>query len=193
MNEVFQLLEQLNITYQRYDHPASVSCEDSAKYLPDNLPGLQLRHLFLRDRKKKQFFLFAYNAERKVCLKKLGIMLGVKGLTMASMEDMKSMLHVESGAVSLLAMMNDTEHKVTAVLDKELQTASHFCGVPNSLTSMLIIANEDWMRFFKHIGCEPVFVDAPPRETERVPGTPRRRTMTETEKEEMTKYSHILS
>ncbi|PHZ58854.1 hypothetical protein CRG86_014375 [Photobacterium leiognathi] len=37
----------------------------------------------------------------------MGQMLGVKGLTMTSIEDLKQMLNVDSGAVSLCAMIND--------------------------------------------------------------------------------------
>ncbi|WP_318410091.1 YbaK/EbsC family protein [Photobacterium leiognathi] len=192
MNSVLQLLDKLSIDYQLIEHPSSISCEESEAYLSDDIPGIQLRHLFLRDRKKHSFFLFAYNAQRKVCLKKIGQMLGVKGLTMASIEDLKQMLNVDSGAVSLCAMINDTEHKVIPLLDEELQTATHYCGVPNVTTATLILSNQAWQQFFKAIDRSPVYIDAPARETERVAGTPRRRALTENEKQQIEQFDRIL-
>ncbi|PHZ58853.1 hypothetical protein CRG86_014370 [Photobacterium leiognathi] len=64
--------------------------------------------------------------------------------------------------------------------------------MPNVTTATLILSNQAWQQFFKAIDRSPVYIDAPVRETERVAGTPRRRALTENEKQQIEQFDRVL-
>lgn len=82
-SQLGSMLDQLEISYQHFTHPAVFSTEDVA-LLPEKLPGADTKNLFLRDEKRARYILVCVRAETRVDLKQLGRSLGMKGLTFGS-------------------------------------------------------------------------------------------------------------
>ena len=114
------LLDSLQIAYVIHRHPALRTVEDSKAYR-NNMPGLHIKNLYLRDR-KKQNFLLVVEEDRQIDMKSLNQKIGCERLSFGSAERLFEMLGVLPGAVSPLTLVNDPSHKVSLVLDTALRT-----------------------------------------------------------------------
>jgi Ala-tRNA(Pro) deacylase len=136
--EVLSYLEQRGIIAKTYEH-APVHTVDESRELRGNIPGVHTKNLFLRDG-KKNFFLVVASEETRINLKALGPRIGARGgLSFGSPDALMQNLGVTPGSVSLLAAVNDTEKRVTVVLDEALLKASLINCHPlsNQLTTSL--------------------------------------------------------
>ncbi|MGU3492822.1 prolyl-tRNA synthetase associated domain-containing protein [Xanthobacteraceae bacterium A53D] len=116
-----------------------------AQALRGEMPGAHTKNLFLRDG-KKSFFLVTLGENRVVDLKALRSRIGARGgLSFASPEALFEHLGVRPGAVSLLALANDTERRVTVAIDAALREADFITCHPltNARTSSLTQAGLD--------------------------------------------------
>jgi Ala-tRNA(Pro) deacylase len=148
----YDFLNANAIAYQRCDHPAVTTVEESARLVPP-LPGAKTKNLFLRDKPGKQHVLVVVPAEKQVDLKRLPEALGISGrLSFGSPERLKRYLGVEPGAVTLLAVFNDPGHAVGVVVDEELWRHEAFQFHPLVNTSTLVVSREDVMRFLRETG-----------------------------------------
>ena len=160
MTDFFEFLDTHDIAYVRHDHPAVYTVEEADRLVPD-LPGAKTKNLFLRDDKGKRHFLVLVPSDKRVNLKALKNVLGVKRISFGSPERLKKHLGIEPGAVSLLAVYNDRAHKVEAVMDQELWEADTFLFHPLVNTSTLVIEKGDVERFLASTGHELTIVAVP--------------------------------
>ena len=151
MTEFFEFLDTNGVAYERHDHPAVYTVEEADRLVPD-LPGAKTKNLFLRDGKGKRHFLVLVPSDKSVNLKALNAALGVKRISFGSPERLKKHLGIEPGAVSLLAVYNDSEHNVEVVMDQDLWEADIFLFHPLVNTSTLVIEKADIERFLKATG-----------------------------------------
>ncbi len=151
MTDFFKFIEEHGIAYTRHDHPAVYTVEEADQLVPD-LPGAKTKNLFLRDDKGKRHFLVLVPSDKRVNLKALKGVLGVKRISFGSPERLKKHLGIEPGAVSLLAVYNDSEHKVEVVMDQDLWEADIFLFHPLVNTSTLVIKKRDIERFLDITG-----------------------------------------
>jgi len=163
MTDFFTFLGSHEITYTRHDHPAVYTVEEADQLVPD-LPGAKTKNLFLRDDKGKRHFLVLVPSDKRVNLKALKGVLGVKRISFGSPERLKKHLGIEPGAVSLLAVYNDGEHKVEVVMDQDLWEADTFLFHPLVNTSTLIIKKAAIKRFLEATGHDLKVVDVPGNE-----------------------------
>jgi Ala-tRNA(Pro) deacylase len=120
--EILNYLERLGIMAKTYEH-APVHTVDESRELRGNIPGIHTKNLFLRD-SKKNFFLVVTDEATQINLKALGPRIGAKGgLSFGSPDALMQNLGVTPGSVSLLAAVNDSEKRVTVVLDESLLKA----------------------------------------------------------------------
>ena len=155
--------EQNQLSFHSFNHPPVYTCEQVRK-LNLNIPGVELKNLFLRDRKGARHFLLAVPAEKNVDLKALGRSLDIPGLGLASAERLKKYLGLEPGAVTLLAVFNDHESKIEVLIDRDIQKAGAFQCHPLVNTSTWVVGRADLERFFELTGHKPAVVDVPARE-----------------------------
>ena len=55
MTDIYEFLDANNVSYERYDHPAVFTVEES-KILSPELNGASTKNLFLRDKKGLRHF-----------------------------------------------------------------------------------------------------------------------------------------
>jgi Ala-tRNA(Pro) deacylase len=77
-------------------------------------PGIHIKNLYLRDRKKRNFLIVAQE-DRVIDLKNLDQKIGCDRLSFGSADRLFEMLGVRPGAVSPLTVINDSDYKVFAV------------------------------------------------------------------------------
>jgi len=149
--DIYRFLEQHGIAYDRVDHPPVFTCEQAEALVPP-LPGAHTKNLFVRDKKGRRHFLVVVGHEKAVDLKALSSSLGVTNLSFASPERLERHLAIEPGAVSLLAVVNDTEGAVEVILDADLSEAPVLQCHPLVNTSTLAIHRDDIERFLEITG-----------------------------------------
>ena len=151
MTDFFIFLDTHDIAYVRHDHPAVYTVEEADRLVPE-LPGAKTKNLFLRDDKGKRHFLVLVPSDKRVNLKALTAVLGVKRISFGSPKRLKKHLGIEPGAVSLLAVYNDSDHKVEVFMDRDLWAAESFLFHPLVNTSTLVIKKADIERFLEATG-----------------------------------------
>ena len=139
-------LNKLNINYEKVEHPAVYTVEESKEKVP-KIEGIGCKNLFLKTQ-KKELFLYTLCEDKQVNLKNLSEELQVTRFHLASSETLESVLGVIPGSVTPLAIMNDTENRVTVVLDKELQ-GKKILVHPNRNTATISIQYEDLIKFIE--------------------------------------------
>lgn len=157
---LYSLLDRLAISYQRIDHAPVFTCEEASRLLPD-LPAARTKNLFLRDPKSERLFLVVTPEESRVDLKALARVLGVKRLSFGSPERLAAVLGLTPGAVTLLAMVRDTERAVTLVVDHTIWQAERVQCHPLVNTATLIITLDDVRRLLAHLGREATVMALP--------------------------------
>ena len=128
MTDIYEFLESHKISYERHDHPAVFTVEESKRLSPE-LDGASTKNLFLRDKKGSRHFLVTVPEDKKVDLKTLSSALDSSRLSFASPERLKTHLGIEPGSVSLLAVLNDTEKNVEVFIDQEIWEDEAFCVI----------------------------------------------------------------
>ena len=151
MGSIYDFLENNGIQYERHDHPPVYTCEEAERLVPP-LPAAKTKNLFLRDKKGRWHLLVVVGAERQVDLKALTKLLGVSRLSMGSAERLKKYLHIEPGAVSILALFNDIENHVEIVMDSDIWESTAFQCHPLVNTSTLVISRAGIEHFLSKTG-----------------------------------------
>lgn len=157
MKEVYELLETLNIKYEKITHPALFTCEDSKKY-NIVIDACSCKNLFLRNEKKTNYYLVCMNEEKSFKIKELQELLNEKRLSFASSDDLIQKMGVYPGSVSLFNITNIKDNDITIIIDKEVindKVSFH----PNINTETLIIDSKEIERIINHFNINYKIMD----------------------------------
>ena len=141
-DQICQTLDELGITYTKFDHDAVFTC-DASEALGLDTKGIATKNLFLRDRKGKRHFLVIIPSEKIIDLKALGETMGVKGIGFASPERLQTHLSTTPGSVSVLDILNDSEHAVELIIEQLVWESDALQCHPYTNTATLDIALAD--------------------------------------------------
>jgi len=161
MINIYTFLDDHNISYERFEHPAAFTCEQADAVCP-KMPGSSIKNLFLYDKKTDKHFLVVVGKEKQVDLKALKNILNVSNLSFASAERLQKHLGVEPGSVTVLAIINDTNNHVTVIFDANLEGQTLQCH-PLINTATLTIPFEDIKKFLNITRHPYNFLDIPER------------------------------
>lgn len=160
----YDLLDQLNIPYERVDHDEAATieiCEEVDKVLGTVI----CKNLFLCNRQKTQFYLLLIEGEKVFKTKYLSAQLGCSRLSFASPEDMVRLLGVTPGSATVLALMNDTENQVQLVIDRPVTGQPYMGCHPCKNTSSLKIPMQDVLeKVLPAVHHSPIYVELPVEE-----------------------------
>lgn len=159
--ELIHFLDENQIAYQRFNHPAVFTVEQASAALPD-IPGAGTKNLFLKDPAHDRFLLLLTLGEKRIHLKRFAALVGApKGLNFAPEEQLEQLLGVGRGGVTALGLINDRTHRVELYVDRALwQYPAVHCH-PLTNTATLVISTRDLERFFALTGHTPQYVDVP--------------------------------
>ena len=161
--DIYAFLDRHSIAYERVDHPPVYTCEQARELVPP-LPGMEVKNLFLRDRKGRRHFLVVVGYDKSVDLKALSRALEAPGLSMGSPERLARYLGVEPGSVTVLAAVNDAEAAVEVVFDAEVWAAERLRCHPLVNTATLSVSRDDLERMLALTGHAVHVVEVPGRE-----------------------------
>lgn len=150
---VYDLLEKLDIPYVRVDHEATPSIESCQDI--DNLLGIEIcKNLFLCNRQKTNFYLLMMPGKKPFKTKDLSAQIGSARLSFADEAYMEEFMDLTPGSVTVLGLMNDREHRVRLLIDREVLESEYIGCHPCINTSSLRIRTKDLLeKFLPYIGC----------------------------------------
>ncbi len=152
--KIYEYLKNKNICYEITEHEAVFNMEEASKV--DNLyPECGAKNLFVRDDKKRNYYLITVKGDKKVNLKEFKNKYGTRQLSFASADGLMNILGLIPGAVTPFGLLNDKEHKVIFYLDKDFFLGKKLIGVhPNDNTATIWLKVEDLTKIIKENGTE---------------------------------------
>ena len=157
---IYDLLEKRGFWHVTTEHKPVYNMEEAGRLeLP--YPQSDAKNLFIRDDKKRNYYLITVKGNKRVDLKAFRQQNDTRPLTFASDQELMDMLGLIPGAVTPLGLLNDREHKVTFWLDKSFLEGSGLIGVhPNDNTATVWLKTEDLLRLLEESGTQITLFDA---------------------------------
>lgn len=160
---VYDLLDKLNVSYERVDHEAAMTmeaCEEIDRTLGDDTSIC--KNLFLCNRQETSFYLLLMPGDKPFKTKDLSSQINSARLSFAQPEYMEKYLDITPGSVSVMGLMNDSEKKIQLLIDKDVLNHPYFGCHPCINTSSLKFTTSDLMdKIIPAMEHEPVIVDLP--------------------------------
>lgn len=150
--EVYQYLDSRQISYEVTEHKAVYNMEELSEVnLP--YPEADAKNLFVRDDKKRNYYLITVKGDKKINLKEFRQKHQTRPLSFASAEDLMSIMGLIPGAVTPLGVLNDAECRVQVFLDQAFADAPGRIGVhPNDNTATVWLKTQDLIRIIQDHG-----------------------------------------
>lgn len=149
-SETYEYLEAHGVAFEVTEHSAVFNmAELESIKLP--YPESDAKNLFIRDDKKRNYYLISVKGDKRVDLKEFRKQNGTKPLSFASESDLLNILKLTPGSVTPLGLLNDEERKVHFFLDSDF--IGSIIGVhPNDNTATVWLKTEDLIRLIEEHG-----------------------------------------
>ena len=151
---LFAYLDSLGIRHTTTQHRPVFTVEEGAD-LKAKMPGGHSKNLFLKDKKGALFLLCAL-ADSAIDLNAVSKLIGAGRFSFSSAERLQENLGVTPGSVTIFALINDPERKVTLLLDEGFfaHDPVNFHPLRNDATTA--ISPADLLKFIRALGREPI-------------------------------------
>ena len=155
--ETYEYLTEHGVQYEVTEHQAVFNmAELDSVELP--YPDRDAKNLFVRDDKKRNFYLITVKGDKRVDLKAFRKAQGLRALSFASAEDLMALMKLVPGAVTPLGLLNDDERRVIFYMDARFRGG--LVGVhPNDNTATVWMAAEELARIVREHGNEVRWVE----------------------------------
>ena len=138
----YDLLDKLEIPYQRIDHEAAMTMEACAA-IDEKLEATICKNLLLCNRQCTAFYLLLIPGDKIFKTKDLSAQIGSSRLSFASGEYMEQFLDITPGSLSILGLMNDKEDRVQLLIDGDVLKGEYIGCHPCINTSSLRLRTAD--------------------------------------------------
>ena len=145
------------VDHVTHDHPAVFRVEEGVDLKAD-LPGAHTKNLFLKDHKGR-LWLISARQDTVIDLKLAAAAMGSGRLSFGNETLMYDTMGVRPGSVTALGLINDTDRRVTFVLDRHLWDADIVNFHPLTNTATTALDQGAFRRVLELLGREPVVVD----------------------------------
>lgn len=154
----FDLLDALGIDYDRVSHEAAFNMELCAEV--SAVLGVDVcKNLFLCNRQQTKFYLLCLPPDKPFHTKDLSAQINSARLSFAPEDKLWELLHCTPGSATVLGLMNDAEHQVRLLIDRETYEAEYFSCHPCLCTSTLKLKTKDVLeKLLPHTGHTPEIV-----------------------------------
>ena len=156
--KVYEAFKQLNIEYEKVEHPPLITCEDIEKYKV-KIDGVDFKNLFIRNKNKSRYYLVCLPVEKRANLKELEAKLQETKLSFGSEETLYEKLRITSGSVSLLNIIEVEKTDVKFVIDKSILQAKKIGFHPNVNTATVLFEPEGINKIMQFYNAEYEFIE----------------------------------
>ncbi|WP_316013569.1 prolyl-tRNA synthetase associated domain-containing protein [Roseobacter sp. HKCCA0434] len=156
-SDLLAFLDREGIAYTLHRHPPLHTVEESRE-LRGDLPGAHCKNMFLKS-KAGEMVLVTCEEGRSIRIRDLEKRIGLRKLSFAKPDLLLDRLGVTPGAVTPLAILNDTEGTVRVVLDEQMMRAEVLNCHPLHNEATVAISTADLARIFDLSGHAAELVD----------------------------------
>jgi Ala-tRNA(Pro) deacylase len=144
-------LTELGIPFTRHEHPPVATVDEASAHW-EGIDATHCKNLFLRNQKGNRHYLVVLTASKKADLRAVADQIGDGKLSFASPERLMTHLGLTPGSVSPFGLINDRDHVVRVVLDRDFQTSARLAFHPNINTATLTVSAADFKKFLDACG-----------------------------------------
>ena len=155
--KVFQVLENLDVSYEVHEHPPVSSVEEALPYWK-LIDATHCKNLFFRNHKGNRHYLVVLRHDRQLNIRDLEQRLKQGKISFASPQRMERYLGLSGGSVSVFGLINDKEDHVHLFLDTALQSARKISFHPNENTATVVISFQAFLAFLNWCGNSYEFI-----------------------------------
>ena len=156
MTDILAMLHQLGIECRTFEHPPVMTVEEARAHSA-GIDAVHTKNLVLKDA-AGEYYLVVLPADMQIDLKVLPARIGSKRLRFAPADQLPDLLGVSTGAVSVLAIVNDAAGRVRLIVEASLMDAERIACHPLDNRRTTVIAPEGLRTFLAAIGREAAYV-----------------------------------
>jgi Ala-tRNA(Pro) deacylase len=151
--DLFAILDGLGIATTTREHPPLFTVEQS-QALRGEIAGGHTKNLFLKD-KRDVLFLVVAAEDAALDLKGLHRQIACQRLSFGRPELLADVLGVVPGSVTPFGVINDSEGRLSVILEENLLKYDRLNFHPLENTATTTIGREDFLRFLDAVGHSP--------------------------------------
>lgn len=164
-NAILDLLKERQIPFELTEHPALASANpEIEKNFPH--PDRIAKNLFVRDDKKKNYYLITVTTEQKADLKAFRKSRGLRPLSFGSADELMDHLQILPGSVSPFCLLNNENRDVHFFLNQDVAKGQVIGVHPNDNTATVWLSPEDLVNLLAEFGIETEVVPVPLKESD---------------------------
>lgn len=150
--QILACLAKKEIWHEITEHRAVFNMDEiSDAALP--YPKAGAKNLFLRDDKKRNYYLVIVKGDKKIDLKLFREKTNTRPLSFASENELMEIMGLIPGAVTPFGILNDTECKVAVFIDEIFFDQPKLIGIhPNDNTATVWLKTDDLVSIIKNHG-----------------------------------------
>lgn len=149
---IYRELKSRGLWFEVTEHGPVYNMEEISK-VPLPYPEANAKNLFVRDKKRRDFYIITVRGDKRVDLKEFRQKNGTRYLTFASPEELLELLGLIPGAVTPFGLLNDREGRVQLFLDEELTAPPGLIGLhPNDNTATVWMKTADLIALLEEHG-----------------------------------------
>ena len=146
--DVYLKLKELNVKYLKIDHIPIYTIEEANNLDIENKEYIA-KNLFLRDDKKRNYYLFVIKNDKKIDLNDLKNKINSQRLSFASEEDLEKYLKLKKGSVTPLGILNDDKKIVKVIIDEDI-LKDEIIGIhPNDNSATIFMKVKDLIKLIE--------------------------------------------
>ena len=151
-SELLQFLEENNIRFELTSHPATFLMNEERDFtLPH--PEADAKNLFVRDDKKRNYYLLTVRGNKRVNLKEFKQKYQTRSLSFTSASDLDKYLHLTPGSVTPFGLLNVDGYHVQFYLDEEfLKDEALIACHPMINTATVTLKTDDLIHLLEENG-----------------------------------------
>lgn len=158
---VYDFLDALGISYERVDHEEAMTMEACLE-VDTALEATMCKNLMLCNRQYTDFYILLLPGDKKFKTSVLSKQIGSSRLSFADGRYMEQFLDITPGSLSVLGLMNDKDHRVRLLIDKDVLTGEYIGVHPCVNTASLKLRTSDLVeKIIPAMGHEPTYVELP--------------------------------
>jgi Ala-tRNA(Pro) deacylase len=144
-------LGELGMAFTRHEHPPVATVDEAMRHWA-GIDATHCKNLFLRNQKGNRHYLMVLDHAKKADLRAVAGQIGDGKLSFASPERLMTHLGLTPGSVSPFGLINNHDHAVRLILDRDLKSAARLSFHPNINTVTFTVSAADFARFVEASG-----------------------------------------
>ena len=150
--EIYSLLKEKALWHEITEHKAVFNMAELYQ-IETPYPAADAKNLFVRDDKRRNYYLIVVKGDKKVDLKEFRRRNSTRPLSFASEQELLEQMGLTPGSVTPFGILNDAGRQITVFLDSGFLSPPGLIGVhPNENTATVWMKTADLIDIMKEHG-----------------------------------------